>query len=320
MLLLISLVGESMKRKYLSEFALHVYSSHGSMFYPADIPLLDFKEDYHIYMVNLIPKLQFDMESLKQYKDHISIDIILKSEEETVVENIRFAVADINHEELNISSDKPRKTLYVTTGDGENGLAFRVMYLYIQYADRPLSVEVLYIGQSFGKGGSRKALDRLKSHSTLQKIMADISFNEEIRDIAISLWEFSPGFLASFDGISKSYEKSDSEDKAHIHNIFLNGQRYDQVINITEAALIHYFKPEYNEKFKNNFPLMTHNGYKHYYDLDYNALLVELDQETINGSLYSNYREYDLYPKIEYTLHPENIRRSMFDIFSDTKK
>lgn len=308
-----------MKRKYLTEFALHVYSSHGSIFYPADMQNLEFKEDYHIYMVNLIPKLQLDMGSLKQYTDHISININIKSEKETVVENIKFAVDEINHEDLIISADKPKKTLEIRTSDGESGIALRVLFLYGQFCHKPLDVEVLYVGQSYGKGGSRKALDRLKSHSTLQKIMADVSFNEEIRDIALTLWEFTPRLYTSFDGRSKSYEKSETEDLVHMQKVITAEQRNNQIINITEAALIHYFKPEYNDKFKNNFPLITHGGYKDYYDLDYNALLVELDQNTINGKIYSKYREYDFFPRIEYTLQPENIRKSMFDIFSAPK-
>ncbi|MGN7400857.1 hypothetical protein ACTHO0_13490 [Cytobacillus praedii] len=178
----------------------------------------------------------------------------------------------------------------------------------------------MFVGQSYGKGGSRKALDRLKSHSTLQKIMADVSFNEEIRDIAITLWEFTPRLYTSFDCRSKSYEISETENIAHMKQVITAEQRNNQIINITEAALIHYFKPEYNDKFKNNFPLITHGGYKDYYDLDYNALLVELDQDTINGKLYSKYREYSMFPRIEYTLHPENIRKSIFDIFSNPKR
>jgi hypothetical protein len=306
------------KRKYLSEFALHVYSSHGTMFYPADIPILSFKEKYHIYMINLIPKLNFVMESLQQFNDYLSIDIKLTTASEIRTETIEFAVDDIDHTQLLIETDKPKKTLNIFySKDRESGIGLRVLYAYIQFADTPLDTEVLYIGQSYGTGGSRTALDRLGSHSTLQKILSEMSFSEEIRDISLSLWEFTPRLFASFDGISKKYEKNKDEDTAHMKQILREEQQYNQIINITEAALINYFKPVYNDKFKNNFPLITHNGYKYYYDLDYNSVLVEIDQETINGKVYSPYRSYTWFHDIKYGLHPENIRKSMFDIFTD---
>jgi hypothetical protein len=304
-----------MKRKYLTEFGLHVYSSHGTIFYPSDIPHLKFKENFHIYMINLIPKIYFNIDSLVQYKDHISINMILKTTEDTREENIKFTLGAIDHKSLSIDSEQPFKTLKIMY-PSKRCIALRSLFAYTQFSINRLETEVIYIGQSYGKDGSRKALDRLKSHSTLQKILADLVFKEEQRDVAITLWEFSPGWLSSMDGISKSYQTTDLEDKEHILKVFREGHKYDQIINITEAALIHYFKPEYNEKFKNNFPLITHNGYKHYYDLDYNSIIVEIDQDTINGCIYSKYRPYKFFHDIRYTLNPENIRKSMFDIFS----
>jgi hypothetical protein len=306
-----------MKRKYMSEFGLHSFSSHGTIFYPADLPILEFNEKYHIYMINLIPKLKFCSDSLIQNEGFISIKINVEYDGYYLNEIVTFTLGDFDHQQLIVSFDKPLKTINIMF-DNDSGVGFRVLYLYNQYAKKPIDVEVIYVGQSYGESGSRQALDRLKSHSTLQKILADVSFNEEIREVAISLWEFTPRLLGSFDGISKNYLKNEIEDRAHFTTIVNSEHDYKQIINITEAALIHYFKPEYNEKFKNNFPLITHNGYKSYYDLDFNSLVVELDQHSIlNGNLYSTFRNYEFHHNITYTLHPENIRRSMFDIFSE---
>jgi hypothetical protein len=51
--------------------------------------------------------------------------------------------------------------------------------------------EVLYIGQSFG-GGHRTALDRLKEHSTLQKVLADAIYQAPDQDILLLLVEYAP--------------------------------------------------------------------------------------------------------------------------------
>ena len=68
-----------------------------------------------------------------------------------------------------------------------------------------------------------------------------------------------------------------------------------------------------------NFPDVNHKGYKQYYDLDYNALTVEI------------YPQLDVLPPIilftetaslrspwdfmEYNLYNDNDRKSMYDIF-----
>lgn len=70
--------------------------------------------------------------------------------------------------------------------------------------------------------------------------------------------------------------KSDSEDSEHIKNVICNLPIENQVINIAEAAIINYFKPEYNKMYVENFPDVNHKGYKQYYDLDYNTLTVEI--------------------------------------------
>ena len=40
-----------------------------------------------------------------------------------------------------------------------------------------------------------------------------------------------------------------------------NPLKYNQIINITEAAMINYFKPPYNINFIDNFPDKNHKGY-----------------------------------------------------------
>ena len=72
---------------------------------------------------------------------------------------------------------------------------------------------------------------------------------------------------------------TEEEGDKHMHDVLCNLPRLDQVINIMEAALINYFKPEYNVNFVENFPNENHKGYKQYFELDYNSLCVEIDLE-----------------------------------------
>lgn len=311
-----------MKRKYISEFGMHVYSSHVTICYPNDLQSLEVDHKYHIYMVNLIPKLKFVKDSIVIEKEGFSIDVSVQTENKNINETLMVSLHPlIDHTKFTFTLDKPLKSLTIKDKNG-GGVITRILPFYLENSRQNLECEIVYIGQSFGKKGERDALDRLKSHSTLQKIQADHLFNNPESDIAVSLWEFTPRLLTSFDGKTKEYEKSSKEDKEHMLQILENPPLYinNQIINITEAALINYFKPNYNEKFKNNFPNIEHLGYKYYYDLDFNSLLVELDPDAIGLNLFSKEKNYHLFNAIEYTLHPEDVRKSMFDIFSEKKR
>ncbi|WP_257146200.1 hypothetical protein [Priestia megaterium] len=308
---------KKIKRKYMSEFGLHTFSSYVEICYPLDLKSLTFEHDYHIYMINLIPKLSFNKLSLKVFEDYVSIDVNIKTEESSRSVNIPFTLApNVNHKELNISIDRPSKTLTMLNNEGD-GAEIRVLSL-LQFARIWLDTEILYIGQSYGKKGERKAIDRLISHNTLQKIQSDFVFDPPERDLAITFFEFTPRLMASFDGITKEFEKNDKEDLIHFNNIMGNEplKLSKPMISITEAALINYFKPPYNQKFRDNFPRLSHGSYKQYYDLDYNALTVELDPDAIRTNFFSENQKYNTFKAIKYTLHSEEHRRSMFDFFT----
>jgi hypothetical protein len=272
-------------------------------------------------MINKVPKLTFLKHSFVVRKEGFRVDINIKSETENRTETFDICFHPyLDHTLFKYTFDKPSKSLTIQAKNG-GGVIARVMSLYLEQRGH-LDCEIVYIGQSFGKNGERDALSRLKSHSTLQEIQADHLFQSPESDIAITLWEFTPRLLTSFDGRTKNYEKSMEEDSKHMEEILKDPplKINKQIINITEAALINYFKPEYNDKFKNNFPDVEHLGYKYYYDLDFNSVLVELDPTAINVNLYSKEKKYKIFNPIKYTLHPENVRKSMFDIFSESKR
>jgi hypothetical protein len=303
----------------MSEFGLHTYSSHLTICYPNYLNTIEIgKNDYHIYMITLIPKLTIERQSLEVFEDHISLNVRVRTEKEDTVENLEFAIVppDINHQDYEYEIDNPSKTLTFSDGKG-TGLKISVLSLFLNFSKKNLETEIIYIGQSFGKDGERTAPERLKSHSTLQRIQSDLLYEGPEKDLTLILIEFTPRLLSAFDGISNDYEKTQEEDLAHLKEVVSNPPLVlnNQIVNITEAAIINYFKPEYNDKFINNFPDIEHKGYKQYYDLDYNAVCVELDPDAIGLSLYSKEKHYHPFNSIEYTLHPENIRKSMFEIF-----
>ena len=105
----------------------------------------------------------------------------------------------------------------------------------------------------------------------------------------------------SFDGISKVFTKSEDESLEHLKNVCSDLPQENQVINIVEAAMINYFKPEYNINFVENFPDENHRGYRQYFDLDYNSLTVEVDLDFDNTPSIQLYTEL-LIPLILYDI------------------
>lgn len=297
----------------MSEFALHTYSSHVTMAYPNDLELIDDGHNYHIYMINLIPKLTYVEKTLEIHKDYVTIEVSVKKGEVETIEKLKIRFADVDHREFNYTLDKPKKTLSMLDNEG-GGIGARVLPVYLQFSSNDLDTEIIYIGRSFGKNGERNAFHRLKSHSKLQKIQADVMFNEPGMDLSITLWEFTPRLLSSFDGITKQYEKSMEEDYQHMLKIINDPplKLKKEIISITEAALIYYFKPEYNSDYVHNFPSEEHKDYNYYYELDYNGVCVELDPSAIDINIFSKEKQYSQYHSIEYSLHSEEERKSFF--------
>lgn len=305
------------KRKYMSEFALHAYTSHCIMFYPHDLKKLKFDQKFHIYMINMIPKLTYIKDSLEVTKEKIRIDMTVKTAHEEKIRRIDFDLEGVtDHRTLSINFNESSKTMEIIDSQGQGWLA-RALNLYRECTEKELESEILYIGQSFGSFGDRTAQDRLLAHSTLQQIQSDFLFNEPIGDLAISLLEFTPNLLTTFDGVSKDYEMSNEEDTTHMMKVLGSEPcvLHSQMINVIEAALINYFKPEYNAKYKDNFPRIEHLGYKHYYDLDYNSIQVEIDTYALNSNIFTKHTKYSDFNMIKYPLHSEETRKNMFKYF-----
>lgn len=109
------------------------------------------------------------------------------------------------------------------------------------------------------------------------------------------------------------------EDQRHLEKVFSELPLYDQVINVTEAALINYFKPKYNKDFIENFPDPQHVGYRQYYDLDYNCITIELDLEFDTFPIIELRTEINniksCFDVIQYNLFNNNKRQNMYEMF-----
>lgn len=285
----------------MSNLVLNTFTSYSFICYPKDLKeAADLNvAKFQIYMITRIPKITIDSNSLKVFRSHIELILKFKTEIGTFNETIKCQFSlDRDHTMFNYEIDKLGKTLKIK--DGKDEVTLRALFLQGEFS-KPIPAEVLYIGRAYGKEGNRTAFDRLKSHESLQRILAEHTYEEVIGDIAIALFEIDAKLIGEFIDMTNP-----SEDLFNLESVLLlkDPIAMNQVINITEAALINFFKPKYNDILKNNFPDKTHTSYNESFKLRYTSVTVEVDQETLNVKLFTKHNKYSPYDLITYVLAP----------------
>jgi len=323
-----------MERKYLFEAGLGVYTSYKTILpieYLKDLEKKD-KHKYHIYAILAFPKVYFEPEKTYVGKDGIYMSIFNPTYGKRY-SIPKFSMGNVDYSKVVMEHKYPYEKMVVSIKDeaflkehpeiivpDPTMTAQDMFNLYSQYGlEEKREFEVLYIGQAYGRDGDRTAFTRLSAHSTLQKILTDCQSKYTDKHIYIMLMEFTHQLNMTLDGISGRYTKSEADNQKHMKEVLSNLPEEQQIINITEAALINYFKPEYNVNFVENFPDENHKGYKQYFDLDYNSLVVDVDLEFDDSSLIQLYssenRINSSYDYIQYNLYNDNNRLNMYDIF-----
>lgn len=224
---------------------------------------------------------------------------------------------ELGRTDLTVRSEYPYTEVSFVAPDSEQVLFAKAAMLlglcgpmYWEHLD----LEVLYVGQSYGEGGSRTAVERLQSHSTLQGIYAEALRQSPDQEIWLILLCFERYMLASFDGITKNYQTTEEEDDRHRHDVIYNPVSEQQEVNFTEGALIKYFRPEYNIKYKNTFPSPGHTTYEQCYAIDLNMVAVEVQTEDLMLRLWSPTVPPQWVHIAKFPLHNEQERRAMFDL------
>lgn len=297
------------KRKYLSEFGLNTYSNRSLLIYPSELDHVEKDVPFHIYMVLQVNKIVFKKNSLIKSDDGLHFSILIVNETNTVEEQyfLPFKEIEIFNSDYEYHLDASLRYLCF------NDIKISVLPFFMTLSRYKVEAKVLYVGQSYGEGGERKAPDRLKKHSTLQQILADHTFHNENDDVMVMLHEITPMLLASFDPSVAVHEDEQQHQEAILNNPPLILEK--QILNATEAAWIKYFKPKYNEKFKEIFPSPKHEVYKRFYIEDYNLIGIEIDVSEYNNLLlYSDSVSKADYHEARYPLQSLEVRRDMFDL------
>lgn len=272
------------------------------------------EDNFHIYMVGKRPLMMFnsstyDIENgifkgtvrIAYNGSFTDVGIIIPMEETIIKVSFEKNDQYIIIEDLNSQIFKGHASLVLQGYCAKNGLDSFV-----------LDLEVLYIGRSFGHKTSRNVFDRLDRHETVQKIYSEASWD---CDIWMTAWKFTPNSITVFDpndnsDALKNYINHLVESKKNNTQFLQLADK--QNIAVAEAALINYFKPQYNVNFKDNFPSPSHE-YKECYELNLDYVMVELDTSELGFRLWSPSVEVSKEHRICYTFDSKLEFKNLFN-------
>lgn len=308
-------------RKYRTEFGLHMFGTLKVLLQQDQLDRLknggfDTAHSCHIYMVTRRPRIMLEPASMKFEEKTVS-GIFNVQRGNSLEAHAFSAPNDLGTSKLRIECPYPH-TEFSIYDDHNNKLLFgKTAFLISSIGDfwKLLSLEVLYVGQSYGIEGARTAPERLKNHSTLQGIYAEVIRRSPDQEIWLLLWSFEQLLSISFDGRQDTYGITLDEDDDHIQHVLRTGITEQQQINFTEAALIRYFEPEYNKLYKDSFPNPAHKTYSECYGLDINAVTVELQTQDSMPQLWSSKVAPTSIHIAKFLLHSPKERKSMFGFF-----
>ncbi|PTA48638.1 hypothetical protein C9I43_16280 [Shewanella morhuae] len=244
----------------------------------------------NIYIIAMRPTPYFDPSTLKHENNIFSGTLCYKvdGEERRVEVNNYYWKIDKG---ATIECSYPHREVIYRLSNGTVGeyyLPATILACQYDHEDNTLNdYEVLYVGQAIGNKANRSAFDRLKSHSTFQKILALTAQEYPDNEIVVFMYEFENGqVFSSMDGMAKDANNT-QENERRLFNAVSNPPNKKQKIGLIEAGLIRYFEPKYNEIFKTKFPSSKHKVLQSCRDLDATGLIVELDSSDLRCRLFS---------------------------------
>jgi hypothetical protein len=238
----------------------------------------------HIYMICKRPRLSLKNTAPKVTGESVIVNLeyrlagTLYSSDSQIPrshfteEEVDFRVSPYPHREL-LSYDKSGKHLGTM-------LLANVAQLFIGLPAEVRDLKVLYVG----KGVASKAKGRLQNHSTLQKILAQVTSNEPDDEVFILLYAFDRPEKSMFKLVSPGGEPEVSMEAVvnNISRMRAYKPNLDAQVAVIEAALINYFQTDkYNTHYIHGFPSPKLAILKDIYQADFAGLIVEIDNENI---------------------------------------
>jgi hypothetical protein len=162
-------------------------------------------------------------------------------------------LADLPEGIVDFSMRSDNRTIVLTGEDQEFsfdlGLVAQLNFAPEPFAPSILDLKIHYIGRARGELQESCALDRLETHSRYQEILEDMMENHPNRDIwlilgAGTMINTMGGANPDVDVTEEALQSADRRAREML--------RERDRIDLTEALLINYFKPEHNTFIRNS--------------------------------------------------------------------
>jgi len=245
------------------------------------------KKPFHIYCVVKRPKILFNPKRLKITNESILIpfDIYTKSG----IKSRDFSMQNLSKTvDVNVEFSEHNEFIQISSSSYEYPKIKASCFLddfNKEYPDNNLDLdyELLYVGKSHSKNGEGNATDRIFGHEMIQKIYSDLRKSDPMASVWFMLCDFH--YYSSLNFAPSLKRKPGN----FVHNQMKKSLsiKGDEKQKLVEASLINYFKPEYNDKFKDNFPSEKHKSYSTVYGSKINAMSVEFGTQDIGRSIYT---------------------------------
>ncbi|GGX87793.1 hypothetical protein GJV26_11220 [Massilia dura] len=301
--------GADIKRKYLAEAGLNLFSAGPAQFRPSDIYRFGthphFRaalEGTNIYLVCRRRRIAVDPHSIKLKQDGIHGEFLVYGDSCHEWESEKF-YPDTG---MTGPDGLPMKLVDARPADpfghavellDERGQRVLVpSCALIPHSKHKLGdrtrLEVLYVGQTFGKLGNSLSVDRLSRHTTLQRILAESADQGGQNEILLLGFQYgnSKNILSSAGASWVEPSATSQEEQAHLLKTGRQTFNRKERILLAEAALINYFKPHYNVMHRDSFSRSNSRKLKTLQSLlreDFSALVVEINTANLSAKLWS---------------------------------
>lgn len=254
----------------------------------------------HIYMIGYTPRIDFVGAEQKDRNLLLSFKVL---SENHVVEYVLPEGASLGTEgDLFYVGDSSGKRFWPNEMDMQTRLA----------AKGAVKFEVKYVGQAYGQGGSRNAIDRLLKHETLQKIALKTA--PDGYQITLLLLAIEPNnqLVTVINPRAKNKDESGTRIRQGLDKLFNTTE--EERISLYEAALIRYFYPDFNKEFKDSFPSTNLKILRDCYEKDFSAVVAEICIDGLPFRLWSNAVGPKLYHIAKHDLHKSEERKMFFGL------
>jgi hypothetical protein len=312
------------------KLGLNFYSPTTLLFNPNDIGLKEVintikREKYHIYLVCKRKKLFFDRcwkdldgsTKIQLYwldEKHEKKYIGFKDTNDLWINSCENGMCDINLKE--VKNHRIRDYAMVN-------IMFSSFMQEID-AKTPLisDLEVMYVGQAFGRKKRRMIDYRLVNHEKIQRVALEVldrGSNEEVLVIGqkVQSNDFATLFVPS--NPEKRKISGTADNLYGLKNKAAKRITEGQQVTVFEASLIRYFQPALNTEHKQSFPSPDFDSYDEIFQTDFDYCSFGLDTHKIHTRLFSQHVTERLFVHSQhFPLKTKSDKKSLFEFLLES--